>query len=57
MAGERNQFEETIKLTDKQRKARRSRSVAIAVGLAILVVIFYVATIAKFGPSLLNRPL
>ncbi|WP_312796131.1 hypothetical protein [Tianweitania sp.] len=57
MAGERNQFEETIKLTDKQRKARRSRSVAIAVGLAILVVIFYVATIAKFGPSLLSRPL
>jgi hypothetical protein len=53
MAGERNQFEETIKLTEKQRKARRSRSVAIAIGLAILVVIFY---IAKFGPALLSRP-
>jgi archaellum biogenesis protein FlaJ (TadC family) len=57
MAGERNQFDETIKLTDKQRKARRSRSIAIALGLVILVVIFYVATIAKFGPAILDRPL
>jgi hypothetical protein len=57
MAGERNQFNETVELTEKQRKARRSRSVAIALGLAILVVIFYVATIAKFGPALLSRSL
>jgi archaellum biogenesis protein FlaJ (TadC family) len=57
MSGERNQFDETIKLTDKQRKARRSRSIAIALGLVILVVIFYVATIAKFGPAILDRPL
>ncbi len=42
-------------MTDKQRKARRSRSVAIAVGLAALVVIFYVATIIKFGPAILDR--
>jgi archaellum biogenesis protein FlaJ (TadC family) len=57
MAGERNQFDETIKLTEKQRKARRSRSIAIALGLVVLVVIFYVATIAKFGPAILDRPL
>ena len=57
MAGERNQFDETIKLTDKQHKARRSRSVAMALGLVILVVIFYVATIAKFAPSLLGGSL
>jgi hypothetical protein len=57
MAADRNQVEETVKLTDRQQKARRSRSKAIAIGLAILVVIFYVATIAKFGPGILNRPM
>jgi len=57
MPGDNNQFDETVKLTEKQRKARRSRSIAIAVGLAILVVIFYVATLAKMGPGLFNRPL
>jgi hypothetical protein len=57
MAADRNQIDETVELSEKQRKARRSRSVAIAIGLALLVVIFYVATIAKFGPSILNRPM
>lgn len=57
MAGEHNQFDEKVELTDKQRKARRSRSIAIAIGLAVLVVIFYVATIAKFGPALMSQPL
>ena len=46
-----------VKLTEAQRKARRSRSVAIALTLAALVVIFYVITIVKFGPSLLDRPM
>lgn len=40
---------ELITLTDKQQKARNSRSIAIGVALALLVVVFYVATIAKFG--------
>ncbi len=48
---------EGITLTPAQKKARRSRNVAIAIGLALLVVMFYVATIAKFGPAILNRPL
>ena len=39
---------ERIELTESQRKARRSRSLAIGFGLAALVVIFYVATIIKF---------
>ncbi len=43
--------QERITLTDKQRKARRSRSIAIGVALAVLVVIFYVVTIAKFAPG------
>lgn len=49
--------DEGIRLTPTQKKARRSRNVAIGIGLALLVVIFYVATIAKFGPAILNRPL
>jgi hypothetical protein len=49
--------DEGIRLTPTQKKARRARNVAIGIGLALLVVIFYVATIAKFGPAILNRPL
>ena len=44
-----------VSLTPSQRKAQRSRSIAIGIALAALVVIFYVATIAKFGPSILDR--
>jgi hypothetical protein len=40
---------ETVTLTPKQEKARHSRSLAIGIALAVLVVIFYVATIVKFG--------
>lgn len=46
-----------VTLTEKQKKARRSRNVAIGFALAALVVIFYIATIAKFGPAILDRPL
>ena len=47
--------EDRVSLTSSQQKARRSRSIAIALALAALVVIFYVATIAKFGPAILDR--
>ena len=46
-----------IELTDKQKKARRRRSIAIALVLAALVVLFYVATVVKFGPAILDRPM
>ncbi|GAA4108130.1 hypothetical protein N7E70_024015 [Aminobacter sp. NyZ550] len=46
-----------VTLTDKQKKARRSRNIAIGLALAALVIIFYLATIAKFGPAILDRPL
>ncbi len=46
-----------VELTPQQRKARRARSIAIGLALAALVIIFYVATIAKFGPAILDRPL
>jgi len=48
---------EYVALTERQKKARRNRSIAIGLALAALVVIFYVATIAKFGPAILNRPM
>ena len=45
-----------IVLTDAQKRARRQRSVALAVLLGALVVIFYLVTLVK-GPGVLNRPL
>lgn len=46
-----------VTLTEKQQKARRSRNIAIGLALTALVIIFYVATIAKFGPGIMDRPL
>lgn len=53
MSGEDN----GIKLTDDQKSKRRSRSIAIAVTLFALVIVFYIVTIVKMGPDILNRPL
>lgn len=39
---------EVVKLTPAQEKARHNRSLAIGLALALLVVVFYVATIVKF---------
>jgi hypothetical protein len=44
-------------LSEKQAKRRRSRSIAIALALAALVVLFYVVTLVKLGPGVLDRPL
>ncbi len=46
-----------IKLTEEQKKRRRSRSIAIALALGGLVLLFYVVTIVKLGPDIMNRPL
>ena len=45
-----------VVLTEAQKRARRSRSVAIAVVLAALVVLFYAMTLVK-GPGILVRPI
>ena len=45
-----------IKLTKRQLRARRARSIAIAVSLGVLVVLFYIVTLVK-GPGVLVRPL
>jgi hypothetical protein len=47
---------ERIVLTEAQRRSRRARSIAIAVVLGVLVVLFYVVTLVK-GPGVMNRPL
>lgn len=36
-------------------KRRRSRSLAIALALGAMAVLFYAVTIAKLGPGVLNR--
>ena len=48
---------EGLRLTpaEKQRQAKRSRAIAFAI--AGLCVLFYVITVLKMGPSILNRPL
>lgn len=46
-----------VELTDQQKKAQKSRSVALGIVLALLVVLFYVVTIIKIGPGIMNRPM
>lgn len=36
---------------------RRKRSIALGLALGLVVLIFYVLTIVKMGPSILDRPL
>jgi len=38
-------------------RRRRARSIAIGLALGFLVLLFYVVTIAKLGPQVLNRPI
>jgi hypothetical protein len=44
-----------IVLTDAQKRAQRSRSIAIALALGALVVLFFIMTLVK-GPGVLVRP-
>ncbi|WP_232631615.1 hypothetical protein [Methylobacterium sp. Leaf118] len=44
-------------LTAEEAKTRRKRSLAIALTLGALVILFFVLTIAKLGPQVLQRPL
>jgi hypothetical protein len=48
--------EKGVVLTEAQKRARRSRSIAIAVTLGALVILFYVITLVK-GPGVLQRPM
>lgn len=46
--------EEVRKAADRQ---RRMRSIAIALALGGLVILFYVATIVRLGSNVMNRPM
>lgn len=49
--------DEGIRLSEEERRRRRRRSIAIGLALAGVVLLFYVLTIVKMGPEILNRPL
>jgi hypothetical protein len=51
--GNERKPEAGIKLTDEQQRARRARSIAIAVSLGVLVLLFYIVTLVK-GPGVLD---
>ncbi len=44
-------------LSPQDARRRRARSIAIALALGALVLLFYVITIAKMGPQVLHRPM
>jgi hypothetical protein len=45
------------RLSPEEQKRRRKRSLALALTLGALVLLFYVVTIAKLGPGVLQRPM
>ena len=45
-----------IVLTEAQKRSRRQRSIAIALALGVLVVLFFAVTMVK-GPAVLIRPM
>ena len=51
-----DQEPDKIVLSEEQKRTRRARSVAIALALGALVILFYVVTLIK-GPGVLTRPL
>jgi hypothetical protein len=52
-----HQQDDGIVLTEEQKRRRRARSIAIALSLGALVLLFYLVTIVKLGPAVLHRPL
>jgi hypothetical protein len=44
------------RLTPEELKSRRARNYAIAGGLVLLMILFYVVTIAKLGVGVVVRP-
>ena len=46
-----------VVLSEEQKRRRRARSIAIGLTLGALVLLFYIVTIVKLGPGVLNRPM
>ena len=51
-----NREPDGIVLTEAQKKSRRERSIAIALALGVLVLLFFAVTMVK-GPGVLVRPM
>jgi hypothetical protein len=43
--------------SEEQRRRQRGRSVAIAIVLGVMALLFYLVTIVKLGPGVLDRPM
>jgi hypothetical protein len=56
VAMDKNDEPDGIVLTEQQQRSRRQRSIAIAVILFALVVLFFAVTLVK-GPAVLIRPI
>jgi len=54
MNGQRRD-DDGVVMTDAQKRARRSRSLAIALSLAGLAILFFIMTLVK-GPAVFLRP-
>lgn len=46
-----------VRLTDEQLRARRTRSIAIALALGAFVVVIFAVTIVRLGSNVLTRPI
>ena len=51
-----NREPDGIVLTEAQKKSRRERSIAIALALGVMVLLFFAVTLVK-GPAVLVRPM
>ena len=47
----------SFRRAEEQARRRRNRSIAIALMLGALVVLFYIVTLVRLGPGILDRPL
>jgi hypothetical protein len=57
MAVTQPNHEDGIVLTPEQQRSRRNRNIAIGLAVGFCAILFYVVTIAKLGPGVLNRPM
>ncbi len=46
-----------IRLTEQQLRARRARSIAIALALGAFVIVIFLVTIVRLGGNVLTRPM
>ena len=46
-----------VKLTEQQLRARRARSIAIALALGAFVIVVFLVTIVRLGGNVLTRPM